>query len=89
MEVTGLLTVLFLIVLAHGLGGETVALRNPMATRPWQHVLEPLSGYLALSMSLHESDVLHGEPFNFGPPAQQNHSVGALGRCFGTVWRTI
>jgi len=54
---------------------ETVSLRNPQATRPWQHVLEPLSGYLALAMSLKSDAKLHGEPFNFGPPAHQNHSV--------------
>lgn len=58
--------------------GETVSLRNPLATRPWQHVLEPLSGYLNLAIALHASNKLHGEPFNFGPPAQQNHSVGEL-----------
>ena len=50
---------------------ETVQLRNPLATRPWQHVLEPLSGYLSLAMALKENIKLHGEPFNFGPPAQQ------------------
>ena len=44
-------------------------LRNPQATRPWQHVLEPLSGYLTLAKGLHEKRELHGEPFNFGPPA--------------------
>jgi len=58
--------------------GETVPLRNPSATRPWQHVLEPLSGYLNLAMVLHKSGELHGEPFNFGPPAHQNHTVGVL-----------
>lgn len=58
--------------------GERVQLRRPQATRPWQHVLEPLSGYLSLSMSLHDSTALHGEPFNFGPPASQNQSVGEL-----------
>jgi CDP-glucose 4,6-dehydratase len=53
----------------------TVQLRNPHATRPWQHVLEPLSGYLNLAMALAGDATLHGEPFNFGPPTQQNHSV--------------
>ncbi len=63
--------------------GENVELRNPAATRPWQHVLEPLSGYLNLALALKKDNKLHGEPFNFGPPAQQNHSVGELGiaRC--------
>jgi CDP-glucose 4,6-dehydratase len=54
---------------------DVVALRNPHATRPWQHVLEPLGGYLALAAALAQQPALHGESFNFGPPAQQNHSV--------------
>jgi len=57
---------------------ETVNLRNPHATRPWQHVLEPLSGYLALGASLAETDENNGEAFNFGPAASQNYSVGQL-----------
>lgn len=69
--------------------GETVSLRNPMATRPWQHVLEPLSGYLALAMKLKESSALHGEPFNFGPPAQQNQSVGELVAAMSDHWNQV
>ncbi|MDC0992858.1 CDP-glucose 4,6-dehydratase [Alphaproteobacteria bacterium] len=68
---------------------ETVQLRNPSATRPWQHVLEPLSGYLSLAMALKESGVLHGEPFNFGPPAQQNHSVGDLVSVMSNHWDQV
>ncbi len=56
--------------------GQQVAIRNPNATRPWQHVLEPLSGYLALAQSLFENpDKVHGESFNFGPMAEQNYTV--------------
>jgi CDP-glucose 4,6-dehydratase len=69
--------------------GETVQLRNPLATRPWQHVLEPLSGYLNLAMALHTDARLHGEPFNFGPPAQQNHSVGELVTAMSTHWDQV
>ncbi len=54
---------------------KTVNIRNPVATRPWQHVLEPLSGYLNLALNLSKSNHNNGEPFNFGPPSQQNHSV--------------
>jgi len=57
---------------------EIVDIRSPNATRPWQHVLEPLSGYLALAANLAESHGNHGEAYNFGPPAHQNHSVGEL-----------
>ncbi len=52
-----------------------VNLRNSHATRPWQHVLEPLSGYLTLGQALSRNKELHGEAFNFGPHAQQNYSV--------------
>ena len=68
---------------------ETVLLRNPNATRPWQHVLEPLSGYLNLAMALSESNLLHGEPFNFGPPAAQNHSVGELVEQMSQHWDQV
>ena len=54
---------------------DKIIVRNPKAVRPWQHVLEPLSGYLRLAYDLDKSKRLHGEPFNFGPPAQQNQSV--------------
>lgn len=69
--------------------GEIVHLRNPSATRPWQHVLEPLSGYLNLAMALRENVGLHGEPFNFGPPAQQNHSVGELVEAISNHWDQV
>ena len=48
--------------------GEKVLLRNPKATRPWQHVLEPLSGYMNLAIYLSQDANLHGEPFNLEYP---------------------
>jgi len=57
---------------------EVVDIRSPMATRPWQHVLEPLSGYLALGAMLASDEQLHGQAYNFGPPAHQNHPVKEL-----------
>ena len=42
-------------------------IRNPKSTRPWQFVLEPLSGYLSLAEHLTKKGVINGEPFNFGP----------------------
>ena len=69
--------------------GEHVKLRSPHATRPWQHVLEPLSGYLTLAMDLAEEPALHGEPFNFGPPAQQNHSVLELVQEMALHWDQV
>ena len=68
---------------------EKVMLRNPGATRPWQHVLEPLSGYLNLAMSLKESPILQGQPFNYGPPAGQNHSVGELVESMAKHWEKV
>lgn len=50
------------------LAGEPVRIRNPHAIRPWQHVLEPLSGYLTLAQRLYESGADFEEGWNFGPP---------------------
>ena len=58
--------------------GRSVEIRSPQATRPWQHVLEPLSGYLALGQATAQQPQLHGESFNFGPRAEQNRTVVEL-----------
>lgn len=68
---------------------KEVQLRNPNSTRPWQHVLEPISGYLSLAVALSERPELHGEAFNFGPPAQQNHSVLALVEQMALHWEKV
>lgn len=47
--------------------GKTVEIRNPIAVRPWQHVLEPLSGYLLLGQKLLENGKKYADGFNFGP----------------------
>lgn len=47
--------------------GEPVMIRNPNAIRPWQHVLEPLSGYLTLAEKLYTEGPVHAEGWNFGP----------------------
>ncbi len=64
-------------------------LRNPHSTRPWQHVLEPLSGYLTLAISLLSQSELHGQPFNFGPLSQQNHSVLNLVEQMALYWSQV
>lgn len=66
--------------------GRTVEIRSPQATRPWQHVLEPLSGYLCLGQALAQQSKLHGEAFNFGPRAEQNRTVVELLRDIGKRW---
>ena len=57
---------------------KTVDIRSPQATRPWQHVLEPLSGYLALASELAKNNQFHGEAYNFGPASNQNYPVSEL-----------
>jgi CDP-glucose 4,6-dehydratase len=58
--------------------GEPIAVRRPEATRPWQHVLEPLGGYLQLAERLWaEGDTL-ASAFNFGPSLEANRSVRKL-----------
>jgi CDP-glucose 4,6-dehydratase len=47
--------------------GEMLTIRNPNATRPWQHVLEPVRGYLMLAQRLYESGPEFGSAYNFGP----------------------
>lgn len=66
--------------------GRVVEIRTPRATRPWQHVLEPLSGYLHLGAALHGDLSLDGEAFNFGPRAEQNHTVEELLRDLSQYW---
>ena len=57
--------------------GEAIAVRNPKAVRPWQHVLEPLSGYLTLVSMLAENPSL-ASAFNFGPGPDSNRTVADL-----------
>lgn len=68
---------------------KIVELRSPHATRPWQHVLEPLSGYLVLAALLTENDRFHGEAFNFGPSAGQNYSVLELVKRMSSHWEQV
>jgi CDP-glucose 4,6-dehydratase len=63
--------------------GETIPVRNKIATRPWQHVLEPLSGYLWLGACLHSSELTAfssqlSSAFNFGPSLSSNRTVAEL-----------
>ncbi len=59
---------------------KKLILKNPKSTRPWQHVLEPLSGYLLLGQLLNSNKYkkINGESFNFGPPSNQNKTVMEL-----------
>jgi CDP-glucose 4,6-dehydratase len=59
--------------------GDTLRLRNPLAVRPWQHVLSPLSGYLALAQALYESPDF-ARAWNFGPGEKDACTVEAVVR---------
>ncbi len=52
-----------------------VVIRNPKAVRPWQHVLEPLAGYLTLAEKLYKNGPRYGEAWNFGPPPEATMPV--------------
>jgi len=66
---------------------QPLVLRNPQATRPWQHVLEPLSGYVALAeRMLTAPDGGFDTGWNFGPNAEGNASVGDVAEKFGHLW---
>jgi CDP-glucose 4,6-dehydratase len=61
-------------------------IRSPLSTRPWQHVLEPLSGYITLAYALSKDKSLNGEVFNFGPLSDQNRTVKELVDQITTYW---
>lgn len=69
--------------------GNPVILRNPHSTRPWQHVLEPLSGYIHLAAELSRRPELHGEPFNFGPSSHVNQTVLQLVQKMALHWENV
>ena len=58
--------------------GEAIPVRRPEATRPWQHVLEPLGGYLLLAEKLVTTGQAFASAFNFGPALEANRSVREL-----------
>jgi CDP-glucose 4,6-dehydratase len=62
-------------------------IRNPKSTRPWQHVLEAVSGYLLLASTLKKNKKLHGEAFNFGPNNTKNYSVIFLVKLIKKYWK--
>lgn len=66
--------------------GEPLVVRNPFATRPWQHVLDCLSGYLTLAGALWAGDQAAASAFNFGPDSADNVSVGELLDRLGRHW---
>ena len=70
------------------IAGEPVQIRNPAAIRPWQHVLEPLSGYLLLAQRLFEEGARFSGGWNFGPADEDARPVGWIVErlCAGWGW---
>jgi CDP-glucose 4,6-dehydratase len=68
------------------LAGTAVGIRNPNAIRPWQHVLEPLSGYLRLAQGLHENRPELAGAWNFGPREDDARPVGWIADRLVELW---
>jgi len=67
---------------------STLMVRNPLATRPWQHVLEPLSGYLVLAQALHQEGTKFNGAWNFGPRDEDARSVQEVINLLIQSWGT-
>jgi CDP-glucose 4,6-dehydratase len=65
---------------------EKLIIRNPHAIRPWQHVLDPLHGYLMLCQKLYEEGPLFSESFNFGPEEKDAKDVEWIVNCIVKAW---
>ncbi len=66
--------------------GATVHIRTPHAIRPWQHVLEPLCGYLNLAQRLYTDGVEFAEPWNFGPLEEDAKPVQWIVEQMANLW---
>lgn len=65
---------------------ETIIVRNPYAVRPWQHVLEPIGGYLHLGTKMQDNPIVYADSWNFGPLAGDNLTVEKLVEIAITTW---
>lgn len=66
--------------------GRPLVIRNPLSTRPWQHVLDPLSGYLMLAEDLLGADAPPSEAWNFGPSSEEVLPVSDVADLFVEAW---
>lgn len=69
--------------------GKKVSIRNPKATRPWQHVLEPLSGYLHIGQKLLEEKIEFADAWNFGPSDEGSITVEEVVKHVNKHWDKI
>jgi len=65
---------------------ENIVVRNPNAIRPWQHVLEPLGGYLHLGTKMVDDPIKYSDAWNFGPLAEDNLTVSELVKHALVIW---
>ncbi len=68
---------------------EPVSIRNPHATRPWQHVLEPLSGYILVGQKLLEGNLSVSGAWNFGPDDEGDVCVKEVAQCIKEFWPKV
>lgn len=68
---------------------KKVLIRSPHSTRPWQHVLEAIYGYITLAINLKKNSRLHGETFNFGPVNYQNYKVISVIKLMKKFWQNV
>ena len=68
------------------LAGQTVVLRSPRSVRPWQHVMEPLTGYLTLAKALYENGAEYSGGWNFGPAPQDHVTTERVVALFCEKW---
>ncbi len=69
--------------------GQSLEIRSPYATRPWQHVLESLSGYLLLGQHLLQGDKAYAEAWNFGPEPEGNRTVSEVLGKLNSNWSSL
>jgi CDP-glucose 4,6-dehydratase len=69
--------------------GESLVIRSPLATRPWQHVLDCLSGYLLLGRHLLDGDSACAEAWNFGPNNDGNRTVEQVLTSLALIWPQV
>lgn len=65
---------------------QPIVIRRPESVRPWQHVLEPLRGYMSLAQTLWEHEHKYAEAWNFGPALEDAITVADLAKCFVSRW---
>ena len=68
---------------------KKVLIRSPHSTRPWQHVLEAICGYITLAINLNKNPSLHGEAFNFGPANNENYKVISVIKLMKKYWQNV